>query len=193
MKVNAEPVSTKAKAKPAYLLCNGKHELDVYQAFLSKSLVRQKGFFIMQNLSQQKLRPNLRVHCAMASMNLMYAKHFKVSLCQTERPFYLMWKLMQNLSQQKLRPNLRVHCAMASMNLMYAKHFKVSLFCFLCFCCFTSHVNSYGHCGTVSSPNHTLFLGKLERAVNQYFVHINSLVTDNNPSWMIQRKGGEWL
>ena len=32
------------------------------------------------------------------------------------------------------------------------------------------------------------FLGKLEQAVNQYFVHILSLVTDNNPSWMIQVK-----
>ena len=29
-------------------------------------------------------------------------------------------------------------------------------------------------------------------SLNQYFVHILSLVTDNNPSWMIQRKGGEW-
>ena len=28
----------------------------------------------------------------------------------------------------------------------------------------------------------TLFLGKLKQAVNQYFVHILSLVTDNNPS-----------
>ena len=28
-------------------------------------------------------------------------------------------------------------------------------FYFVCFCCFTSHVNSYGHCGTVSSLNHT--------------------------------------
>ena len=28
----------------------------------------------------------------------------------------------------------------------------------------------------------TLFLGKLEQAVNQYFVHILSLVTDNNTS-----------
>ena len=36
------------------------------------------------------------------------------------------------------------------------------------------------------------FLGKLEQAVNQNFVHILSLVTDNNPSWMIQRKGGDW-
>ena len=26
---------------------------------------------------------------------------------------------------------------------------------FFWFCCFTSHVNSYGHCGTVSSLNHT--------------------------------------
>ena len=26
---------------------------------------------------------------------------------------------------------------------------------FVCFCCFTSHVNSYGHCRTVSSLNHT--------------------------------------
>ena len=36
------------------------------------------------------------------------------------------------------------------------------------------------------------FLGKLKRAVNQYFLHKLSLVTDNNPSWMIQQKGGEW-
>ena len=28
----------------------------------------------------------------------------------------------------------------------------------------------------------TLFLGKLEQAVNQYYVYILSLVTDNNPS-----------
>ena len=26
---------------------------------------------------------------------------------------------------------------------------------FCLFCCFTSQVNSYGHCGTVSSPKHT--------------------------------------
>ena len=44
-----------------------------------------------------------------------------------------------------------------------------------------SQVNSYGHCGTVSSPNHTFSwasLGKLEQAVNQYFMHILSFVTD---------------
>ena len=54
----------------------------------------------------------------------------------------------------------------------------VQSFCFVC--CFTSQVNSYGHGRRVSSPNHTFFLGKLEQAVNQYFVHILSLVTDNN-------------
>ena len=43
-------------------------------------------------------------------------------------------------------------------------------------------VNSYGHVGTFSSPSHTFFLGKLGQVVNQYFVHILSLVADNNPS-----------
>ena len=32
--------------------------------------------------------------------------------------------------------------------------------------------NTYGHVGTVSSPYHTFYLGKLEQAVNHYFVHI---------------------
>ena len=54
------------------------------------------------------------------------------------------------------------------------------MFLFVCFVDLRQ-VNSYGPGGTVSSPNHT-FLGKLEQAVNQYFVHILSLVTDNNPS-----------
>ena len=36
----------------------------------------------------------------------------------------------------------------------------------------------------------TLFPGKLEQAVNQYFVHILSLVTDNNPSWTIHSAEG---
>ena len=50
-------------------------------------------------------------------------------------------------------------------------------------CCFTSPGNSYGHFRTVSSPSHTFSrMGKLEQADNQYFEHILSLVTDNNPS-----------
>ena len=35
---------------------------------------------------------------------------------------------------------------------------------FVClFCCFTSQVNSYGHGGTVSSPNHTLSWASLNK------------------------------
>ena len=43
-------------------------------------------------------------------------------------------------------------------------------------------VNSYGHIEMVSSSNQTLFLGKLDQVVNQRFVHILLLVTDNKPS-----------
>ena len=38
----------------------------------------------------------------------------------------------------------------SSLPLIHSRRVVVSLFC-----CFTSHVNSYGHCGTVSSLNHT--------------------------------------
>ena len=50
----------------------------------------------------------------------------------------------------------------------------------------TLPVNSYGHVGMVSSPNNTFFLGKLDLAIYQYFVHILSL------PFLNQRKGGEW-
>ena len=42
-------------------------------------------------------------------------------------------------------------------------------------------VNNYGHIGMVSSPNH-IFPGQVDKAVNEYFMHIFSLVTDNYPS-----------
>ena len=35
--------------------------------------------------------------------------------------------------------------------------------CIVLFCCFTSQVNSYGHCGTVSSPNHTFSWAGLKK------------------------------
>ena len=45
-------------------------------------------------------------------------------------------------------------------------------FCFQCillfvclFCCFTSQVNIYGHCGTVSSPNHTFSWAGLNKGL----------------------------
>ena len=34
------------------------------------------------------------------------------------------------------------------------------------------------------------FLGKLEQAVNQYLVHILSLVAENNPAWMVHSAEG---
>ena len=64
----------------------------------------------------------------------------------------------------------------------YCLQYRLQKYMFCLFCSFTSQVNNYGHGGTVSSPNPTFFLGKLEEAVNQYFMHILFLVTDNNPS-----------
>ena len=43
-------------------------------------------------------------------------------------------------------------------------------------------VKSYGRVRMVNSPNHTFVLGKLDLVVNQYSVHLLSLLTDNNPS-----------
>ena len=40
--------------------------------------------------------------------------------------------------------------------------YKLPLFVCL-FCCFTSQVNSYGHCGTVSSPSHTFSWASLNK------------------------------
>ena len=59
---------------------------------------------------------------------------------------------------------------------IYTKYCDARLFAG--FVALKPQVNSYGNGGTVSSPNHTFFLDKLEQAVNQYFVHILSLVTD---------------
>ena len=53
--------------------------------------------------------------------------------------------------------------------LLYAwvKVFRINSefrFLFVClFCCFTSQVNSYGHGGTVSSPNHTFSWASLNK------------------------------
>ena len=60
---------------------------------------------------------------------------------------------------------------------LFRKQRQIKKNAYSLFCWFTSQVNSYGHGGTVSSPYHIFFLGKLEQAVNQYFVYILSLVT----------------
>ena len=52
-------------------------------------------------------------------------------------------------------------------------------------------VNSYGQVMSGWSVDlTTLFLGKLEHAVIQYFVCILSLVTGNNPSWSAEGENG---
>ena len=55
-----------------------------------------------------------------------------------------------------------VHCVLLTVNLPTDSVFVGSLFVCL-FCCLTSQVNSYGHCGTVSSPNHTFSWASLNK------------------------------
>ena len=38
----------------------------------------------------------------------------------------------------------------------------------------------------VRLTDHTFFLDKLDYAIDQYFVHILSHVTDNNPLWYVE-------
>ena len=42
---------------------------------------------------------------------------------------------------------------------------------FFLFCCFTSQVNSYGHCGTVSSSNHTFSWAGLNKRLTSNCAH----------------------
>ena len=71
-------------------------------------------------------------------------------------PLYLIWKppyvcvydviiIYAKMKQIRFERN-NVHSIF-----MYMSNITIKIF----FCCFTSQVNSYGHCGTVSSPNHT--------------------------------------
>ena len=51
-----------------------------------------------------------------------------------------------------------------SYKLVSNEYWKVVCFVLFClFCCFTSQVNSYGHGGTASSPNHTFFWASLNK------------------------------
>ena len=47
---------------------------------------------------------------------------------------------------------------------------KIKFVCF-CFCCFTSHVNSYGHCGTASSINRTFSWASLNKQLTSNRAH----------------------
>ena len=71
----------------------------------------------------------------------------------------------------------RVHLVVEMLNAIHDKYIMLIsasgyilainelMFLFVCFCCFTSHVNSYGHCGTVSSLNHTFSWAGLSKRI----------------------------
>ena len=66
---------------------------------------------------------------------------------------------------------------------MYGRCSKILNVCFVClFCCFTPKSTAMVMAGWSVHLATLFFLGKLKHAVNQYFVHILLLVTDNNPS-----------
>ena len=51
-----------------------------------------------------------------------------------------------------------IHSVTTSYRMTISLHFispSMAIVYVCLFCCFMSHVNSYGHCGTVSSLNHT--------------------------------------
>ena len=82
-----------------------------------------------------------------------------------------------------------VHWANLGRNLLiHIQKWTTQKFCFVLLLYVPSQQLWSWRDGQFTLPH--FFLGKLEQAVNQYFVHIFLSVTDNNPSWMNQRKKG---
>ena len=72
---------------------------------------------------------------------------------------------------------------MQTKHLCVLIRFRIKGDLFVCwFCCFMSKSTAMVMSGWSVHLTTLFFLGKLEQAVHQYFVHILSLVTDNNPS-----------
>ena len=67
---------------------------------------------------------------------------------------------------------------------LYILSVKINLLCDVCFVCFVALRPKSTAMVMAGWSVHltTFFLSKLEQAVNQYFVHILSLVTDNKSS-----------
>ena len=70
-------------------------------------------------------------------------------------------------------PTLFLHCQSAQKHKTTDQQTGLCLFGLM----LNIPVNSYGHVRTVSPPYHTFFLGELDKADNQYFVHMLTLVT----------------
>ena len=68
--------------------------------------------------------------------------------------------------------------------------FEKNPFLFVClYCCFTSQVNSYGHCGTVSSPNHTFsWAGLNKRLTSNSCTYFRLYLTTTLLEWISGRE-----
>ena len=97
-----------------------------------------------QLTSNDRLKPVMttglvNMHIDQSIANLVFIAVFR------KFPAFSCQKVEFGLSSYRLIKDFRIlHSASCSCQLLVGW-----------FCCFTSQVNSYGHCGTVSSPNHT--------------------------------------
>ena len=110
-------------------------------------------------VSRKKMVPEKKICVPYLKFSDLLSKtHFLFGLIQhTAKTFFV----------ANLRTQLRLE--MPSIILRKSDNYHkiccllLCLFLFVCFCCFTSHVNSYGHCGTVSSLNHTFSWASLNK------------------------------
>ena len=89
---------------------------------------------------------------------MLQGEYFAILLIFIKLPFVIKIFVLSILATLKntkkcfLRPII-AYAGQKYCKMLQGEHSAILLFCL--FCCFTSQVNSYGHCGTVSSPNHT--------------------------------------
>ena len=97
--------------------------------------------------------------CAYSSNCAYQVKYGMYSFC--------MYSFIFNLSFCSLLPHISLFTTYVSTStVLPAKSDSDVVFCLQLlslFCCFTSQVNSYGHGGTVSSPNHTFSWASLNK------------------------------
>ena len=107
------------------------------------------------------MRPNYFFHRIFKINEIKSTKRNQYLLyIWTPFPGILDWPLHQNdYLENLLIWMIQTAALLPYVSLLFHKKqicFFVLWILFVClFCCFTSHVNSYGHWGTVSSPNHT--------------------------------------
>ena len=95
--------------------------------------------------------------------------------------------------QQCERPNERLSVWSLHCWTIASDHSKIefeNIACIVClFCCFMSQVNSYGHGGTVSSPNHTFsWVGLNKRLTSNSCAYFRLLLTTTLLEWISGRE-----